>query len=291
MINTPYLKLLRPHQWVKNGFVLAPLFFTPDAVTVTHITKALLGVLVFCLLASAVYILNDYADRASDRLHPTKKNRPLAAGTVTTWAALALCLALLVVALGICLQLPSEFAIIAIIYFVANLLYSLGLKKISLVDVSIVAAFYALRVMAGAALINVSASVWILSATFLLALFIALAKRRDDVVQELDTAHRTALRGYSKNFLDHAITMCLGSLVVCYLIYTTEAEVTARLHGDKLYLTTPLVILGVLRYLQITLVEQKSGEPTAILLRDRFLFLCVAGWVVVYGLLIYGIML
>ena len=284
----PYIKLIRPHQWVKNGFIIAPLFFTPEAVTLAHLTATLMGVAVFCLTASAVYIINDYCDRDSDRLHPTKQYRPLASGAIKPFTAFCLCGLLLSLAFSLSMSLPRDFWLVALTYLGINLLYSIWLKHQALLDVILVAACYGLRVLAGAALIDVKASVWILSASFLLALFIALAKRRDDVVQELDNTHRPALIGYNKAFLDQAIAICLALVIMCYLIYTTENDVMARAHTDKLYLTTPLVILGALRYLQITMVEQKSGEPTMILLKDRFLLLCVVGWIVVYGLLIYS---
>ncbi|MCX8506280.1 MAG: UbiA prenyltransferase family protein [Alphaproteobacteria bacterium] len=284
----PYLKLMRPHQWVKNGFIIAPLFFTPEAVTFAHVIATLMGVMVFCLTASAVYIVNDYCDREQDRLHPSKRFRPLASGAISPIAAFSLCGFLLILAFLLALRLPREFGVVAVTYLAINLLYSLWLKHQSLLDVILVAACYGLRVLAGAALIDVKASVWILSASFLLALFIALAKRRDDVVQEMDYSHRPALKGYNKAFLDQAVAICLALVIMCYLIYTTENDVMARAHTDKLYLTTPLVILGALRYLQLTMVEHKSGEPTMILLKDRFLLLCVMGWIVVYGLLIYS---
>jgi 4-hydroxybenzoate polyprenyltransferase len=284
----PVIVLLRPHQWVKNVFVAAPLFFTPAALNLHSITMVLLGILAFCALASAVYVLNDYMDREADRLHPRKRLRPLAAGSVPIPVALALMAVLIVGGLALAYVLAPRFAGIALVYLFVNALYSLKLKDVSIVDVILVALGFVLRVYGGAELIHVLPSVWIIVCTGLLALFMALAKRRDDLVKELDTSHRTALKGYTKPFIDTAITTTLGALLVSYLIYTTDPVVMGRIGSQHLYLTTPFVIAGVLRYLQITVVEERSGSPTALALTDKFLVLTVLGWLATFGVLIYG---
>jgi decaprenyl-phosphate phosphoribosyltransferase len=282
------LRLLRPRQWVKNAFIVAPLFFTPTAWTKAQSLAVFLTVAVFCLLSSAVYVINDYADREADRLHPVKKTRPIASGEIAPGVALVIA-ALLVAAaaaLGIAL-LPQGVLIVAALYFAINLLYSFWLKHVALVDVLIVAAGFVLRVDAGAAAITIEPTVWIVVCTGLLALFLALAKRRDDLSKLLSEEHRPSLAGYNRRFIDQALSMVLGALLVSYLIYTTDQTVIARYGTDKLYLTAPFVIAGVLRYLQITLVEERSGSPTDIALTDRFLIVTMIGWVVVFGLLIY----
>jgi 4-hydroxybenzoate polyprenyltransferase len=280
----PLLRLIRPRQWVKNAFVVAPLFFTPGLLSSHNIGVVALGVACFCLLASSVYIINDYMDRETDRQHPEKAHRPLAAGTVTPAQALTFLVLMMIGACALAVWLGRDFALIALLYLVTNLLYSLALKRLSIVDVMLVALGYVLRVYAGAALIGVTASVWIISCTLLVSLFIALAKRRDDVARDLGAGHRAALKGYNKPFLDASIAIVLASLVVSYLIYTTEPHAGT----DRLYLTTPFVIMGVLRYLQIALVEERSGAPTSIVTTDRFLILCVVAWVCSYGALVYG---
>lgn len=284
----PLLVLLRPHQWVKNAFIAAPLFFTPSAVNVGSVTVVLLGMLAFCALSSAVYILNDYMDRAADRLHPRKRLRPLAAGSVPIPLALGLMAVLAVGGLALAAALAPRFAGIALVYLFVNALYSLKLKDVSIVDVMLVALGFVLRVYGGAELINVLPSVWIVICTGLLALFMALAKRRDDLVKNVDTSHRSSLEGYTKQFIDTAITTVLGALLVSYLIYTTDQAVMTRIGSHNLYLTTPFVIAGVLRYLQITVVEERSGSPTALALTDKFLVLTVLGWLATFGVLIYG---
>lgn len=276
----PLLRLMRPQQWVKNAFVAAPLFFTPSALHAPEITRTALAVLVFCALASAVYIVNDYVDRQADRLHPTKRTRPLAAGTVSPASAFVLFGALVALGMAASAALSGAFLTIAAAYLGLNGLYSFWLKNFSIIDVMIVAICYVLRVFAGADVIGVEASVWIIVCTMLVSLFIALAKRRDDLVRNLAQSHRAALSGYSKPFLDTSIAVVLAGLLVSYLIYTTE-------HASPLYLTTPFVIMGVLRYLQIALVEERSGSPTTIVLTDRFLILCVIAWAACFGVLIH----
>jgi decaprenyl-phosphate phosphoribosyltransferase len=198
-------------------------------------------------------------------------------------AAVLLCAAA-VVAVGL---LPNVVVLVAALYFAINLLYSFWLKHVSLLDVLIVAAGFVLRVDAGAAAIQVEPTVWIVVCTGLLALFLALAKRRDDLAKDLSETHRPSLAGYNRRFIDQALAMILGALLVSYLIYTTDQTVIARYGTDKLYLTAPFVIAGVLRYLQITVVEERSGSPTDIALTDRFLIVTMLGWIIVFGLLIY----
>ena len=284
----PLLALMRPHQWVKNAFVAAPLFFTPDRLSVGAALAVLAGMLSFCALSSAVYILNDALDREADRLHPDKRHRPLASGAVTLTPALSLMVGLALGGLCVALALSTAFAAIALLYLAINALYSLKLKDVSIVDVLLVSLGFVLRVYAGAELIHVLPSVWIIVCTGLLALFLALAKRRDDLVRRLDAEHRSALKGYTKPFIDTSITLVLCALLVSYLIYTTDPTVMSRIGSQHLYLTAPFVVAGVLRYLQITLVEERSGSPTLVALTDRFLVVTVLGWVATFAVLIYG---
>ena len=286
---TPLVLLLRPHQWIKNLFVAAPLFFTPAAVSPAAVGRVALGIACFSALASAMYVLNDWCDREADRLHPKKRARPLAAGTVSAGAALLLALGLAVAGFAVAvLALPWPFGQVLAGYVVLNLAYSFRLKRIAILDVMVIAIGFVLRIYAGGFLIGVTPTVWIVACTLLLALFLALAKRRDDIVHGLDKNHRPALAGYNAVFLDTSIAVLLGSLLVCYLLYTTQAENMARLHSNKLFLTVPFVIVGVLRYLQLTLIEHRSGSPTRLAVTDRFLLLSILGWVVTFACLIYG---
>lgn len=281
------LRLMRPRQWVKNAFVAAPLFFTPSMVSPGPALRVGAGVLCFCAISSAVYILNDYVDRDADRLHETKRNRPLAADTVSATAALALMGVLLVAGLTGAFALGLGFGLMGAAYFALNLSYSMGLKRVSILDVMIISIGFVLRVYAGGALIAVTPTVWIIVCTGLLALFVALAKRRDDLAKGLGGEHRASLAAYSTRFLDTSIAIVLGALVVSYIIYTTDLENRHRFGTDQLFITTPFVIAAVLRYLQITIVEERSGSPTDIVLTDRFLIFAALGWLATFGWLIY----
>lgn len=282
------VRLARPKQWVKNAFVVAPLFFTPAALTAANALAVALAVLAFSLGASAIYVLNDYCDRDADRLHPVKRARPIAAGLVPPGAALFYAAVLALAAAAVAAALPRAFQGILLLYLALNLAYSLKLKHVSLLDVLIVAMGFVLRVEAGAAAAGIQATVWILVCTGLLALFLALAKRRDDLTADLDVAHRKALDGYTLGFVDTALAVVLGALLVSYLMYTTDASLHGRYGTDKLYVTAPFVVAGILRYLQIALVEKRAGSPTDVALSDRFILVCVLGWIAVFGYLIYA---
>jgi 4-hydroxybenzoate polyprenyltransferase len=214
--------------------------------------------------------------------------RPIASGAVSPKAALAFAALLLAGAALLASQLPSAFRTVLGVYLALNLAYSWRLKHVSLLDVLIVAAGFVLRVEAGAAAIGIVPSVWIVVCTGLLALFLALAKRRDDLTGDLDAAHRKSLDGYNLRFVDTALAVVLGALLVSYVIYTTDANVIRRYGTDRLYMTVPFVVAGVLRYLQIALVEERAGSPTDLAVGDRFLVVCVLGWVAVFGYLIYA---
>jgi 4-hydroxybenzoate polyprenyltransferase len=282
------IRLARPKQWVKNAFVAAPLFFTPAALTAPNLWAVILAIAAFSLGASAIYVVNDYCDREADRLHPKKRLRPIAAGQVPPSAALIYAAILAAAALAIAATLPPKFLGVLVFYLVLSLAYSLKLKHVSLLDVLVVAMGFVLRVEAGSAAIAVPATVWILVCTGLLALFLALAKRRDDLTADLGTDHRKSLDGYTLGFVDTALAVILGALLVSYLIYTTDETVMAKYCTERLYMTAPFVVAGVLRYLQIALVEKGSGSPTDIALSDRFIVVCVLGWIAVFGYLIYA---
>lgn len=280
-------KLLRPHQWIKNAIVVAPLFFTPSAVNLKSVSAILVAVLAFCCISSAIYIVNDYLDREADRQHPKKRLRPLAAGTVSSTQALVLFIALLVVAGLLGTTLPLAFGMIALAYLANSITYSFVVKQVAILDVMSISIGFILRLFGGAMVIDVVPSSWMVVVVGLLALFLALAKRRDDLEIGLDSGHRASLKGYTKEYLDTVITVILGALLIAYLMFTTGEYAVRKFETEWLYLTTPFVIAGVLRYLQITIIEKRSGSPTRIALQDRFLQGMVAGWIVSFGLLIY----
>lgn len=284
-----YFQLLRPHQYLKNTFIFLPLFF---GLKIHHLDLLLAcgaAFAAYSLVASAVYIFNDYRDREDDRRHPRKKDRPLASGAVSSREAFVLFASLVALGLAIGFGLNLELGLLLCFYLVLNLAYSWKLKHIALVDVSIIASGFVLRLLAGHYATGVELSLWIVIMTFLLALFLALAKRRDDVLIFLEsgTKARKVIDGYNLPLLDASMVMMATSTIVCYIMYTVSPEVVERVGSDKLYLTTVFVIMCILRYMQITFVEQRSGSPTEILIHDRLFQALLLAWLATFGAIIY----
>ena len=279
--------LMRPRQWEKNAFVFAPLFFTPPAMSVDAVVVTILVFVSFCCVSSAVYCLNDLRDRETDRMHPKKRLRPLASGRVSTPVAVVLAATLLVGGFAVALAAAPIVSLVLVAYLLLNIAYTLVLKNVSIVDVLVISIGFVLRVYGGALVIDVMPTPWIQICAGLLALFIALAKRRDDVVLEIGAEHRVSLSGYTREFLDVCLGVTLAALLVSYMIFTLNDAVMARLGSDKLFVTVPFVIAGIFRYLQLTLVFERSGSPTELIFKDGFLILSVVGWLSVYVYLIY----
>ncbi len=282
------IRLLRPQQWVKNLLLAAPLFFTPSAVNGQNLMLIGLGILSFCGLSGAIYALNDVLDADRDRMHEEKRTRPVASGAVTPAQAVAVAILCGAGALGGAFALDFNFAVICIVYVALNIAYSFYLKNVAILDVMTIALSFLLRIYAGSELIGHPTGPWIQLCTGLLALFLALAKRRDDLAREMVAAHRPSLVGYNKSFLDSALTVVISGVLVSYVIYTTDREIAEKLGTARMYETVPFVVAGILRYLQLTLVHQRSGAPTTILLTDRASIAIVLGWIVVSAVLIYG---
>ncbi len=287
-------RLLRCDQWIKNLFVLAPAFFGGVLLDSLLWGGLVVAFLAFSLLSSSIYIVNDIVDQARDRLHPKKRLRPIAFGAVSipvAWTTTAL---LLIIAVALPLAfLPRALwcQTLGIMggYWLLNVCYSYWLKQIAVVDVVSIAVGFVLRVLLGGIVAGVVVSEWLVVMTLLLSLFLALAKRRDDYLlyERSGVAMRQAIKGYNRPFLDHTLTMIVGVLLICYLLYTLSAEVHEEPGGDYLYLTALPVLVGLLRYLQITLVEERSGSPTQIVYRDAIIGICVVVWGVLFGLLRY----
>lgn len=281
--------LIRPHQYVKNVFIFLPVFFGLQITNAHLLLNTLLAFIAFSLSASAVYILNDYHDREEDRKHPVKKLRPLAAGTVSVNTALVLMACLFLVGIALMGYLSLQALAILAAYFVINISYSLYLKHVAIIDVMMIAIGFVLRLFIGSVVTGITLSMWIVVMTFLLALFLALAKRRDDVLIYLDTGEkmRKNVDGYNLQFLDNAMMVMAAVVIVAYILYTTSTEVVLRVGNDHLYITAFFVILGIMRYLQIVLVEENSGSPTKVMLRDRFTQIAVLGWLVTFSWILY----
>lgn len=283
------LKLMRPHQYIKNLFIFLPLFFAMKVTYIDLFLNAFLAFIAFSLTASAIYILNDYHDIEEDRQHPAKKARPLASGTITKFQAIIIMPVLLAMGSTLMALLSIEVVTILMAYVVMNIAYTFSLKHVAILDVVIIAIGFVLRLFIGSAVTDIALSMWIVIMTFLLALFMALAKRRDDVLIFLETGKkmRKVIDGYNLQLLDASMVIMASVVIVAYTIYTTSAEVVERLHSQYLYLTALFVILGILRYLQIALVLLDSGSPTHIILKDRFMQLCILGWILSYTWILY----
>lgn len=285
-----YIKLLRPSHYTKNLFLLLPLFFSGNIFEWDMLIRVLAGFCCFSFMASVVYIINDVRDVESDRLHPEKKNRPIASGKVPVPVALAIGVVLLAGSITAAYMLDIRFLFTLGIYFVLNLMYSLGLKQISVVDISILSTGFLLRVISGGILADVEISHWILIMTFLLAFFLGLAKRRDDVVIFMESGQkmRKSIEGYNLEFINASMVIMGAVVIVAYIMYTISEDVIERLGTDKLFATSFFVILGIIRYLQITFVKQKSGNPTRVFLKDTVLQFIMAGWVISYFVILYA---
>lgn len=280
----PFIHLLRPHDWIKNIFLFAPLFFTPTLFHIPQITTVLFGAILFSFTASSIYILNDLRDANADKLHPKKKSRPISSGKIKKSSATTLFFILALISLLTSYFLSPSFCLILSSYFMLNIAYCFWLKHIAIIDIYCIAAGFVLRVMAGSVLISVTPSAWILLCTGFLALFLALAKRRDDLVHRIDQSHRESMRAYNIVFIDTCIAIVLGALLISYTIYTT---IGISINAGHFYWTVPIVLLGILRYLQITLVEERSGSPTMLLYHDKFLLSTVLVWIIVSAILMY----
>ncbi len=285
-----FIKLIRAHQWIKNSFIFLPIFFAVKMENVDLLVRTAIVAACFSMVASAIYIFNDWRDIEEDRQHPEKKKRPLASGAIKVPVALGI-MAALAGGGSIAIYLVQPEALyFTLVYVGMNLAYSLYLKRVALLDITIIAIGFVLRLKIGAAVgqEETELSMWAILITFLLALFLALAKRRDDVVlAQGGTQVRKSIKGYNLEFINGAMMVMASVTVVAYISYTISEDVTDRFHNKNLFLTVFWVILGILRYMQITFVLGKSGSPTKVLLRDVFLQVILLGWVASFVYLIY----
>ncbi|MEZ4894566.1 MAG: decaprenyl-phosphate phosphoribosyltransferase [Saprospiraceae bacterium] len=282
------IKLIRIEHWVKNLFLFIPAFFAARLSEPLILEHALLGFLAFSMVASSVYVLNDIVDAPNDRNHPDKCRRPIASGAISQQQGIVILGLLLLPGIVISALLSQGMLIYASIYFLINVAYSFSLKHIAIVDISIIGVGFLLRVFAGGAVTGVEVSQWLIILTFLIALILGLAKRRGEYVVAMgENNFRKALEGYNLPFLDMSMVVCSTVAVVAYLMYCFSPEVTSRIGSDKIFYTAFFVVTGVLRYLQLTLVFNKTESPTRALLRDRFLQLILLSWIASFIWLLY----
>lgn len=283
------LHLMRFHQYIKNLFIFIPAFFSFKFFDEVSIYNSLIAFVAFCLCASAIYIINDIIDAPLDRIHPSKSKRPISSGKVKPRVALLFALVFIVVGIFILVCLLPRVIFPVVIYVLINLLYSFKLKHIPILDIFIIASGFVIRLFVGALAINTPLSEWIIVMTFLLALFLALAKRRDDVIlyEASGEKMRKVVDGYNRQFLDIAMAISASIVMIAYILWSISTEVKLRLHSDYLYLTSVFVLAGIFRYMQITFVEQKSGNPSKIVLQDKFLQGVILCWLISFWILIY----
>ena len=287
-----YIRLIRPSHWVKNMFVFMPLFFGHQLLNIPLLLNAMVMCVSFSFIASAVYCLNDIIDVEADRRHPVKCKRPIASGDVSVPTAYLMMFILIAMSISV-LFLSSVGVVSGICVIVAYLLmeiaYCLKLKRYAIIDVCMLSLGFVLRIIAGGVVTDIVISHWLVMMTFLLTLFLGIAKRRDDVLKMMSTgiAPRHNTKRYNLTFVNNAITITASVMLVCYIMYTVSPEVTENFHTRYLYLTSIFVLIGLLRYMQLAVVDEKTGDPTKILLHDRFTQLVVAAWGLTFLLIIY----
>jgi 4-hydroxybenzoate polyprenyltransferase len=280
---------IRPREWVKNLLVLAPLLFSQKIFVIPAVGQASAAFILFCLISSSVYLLNDLADCQQDRLHPQKCRRPIAAGELGQGTALGALLVLLLVALGGGMMFSKAFALVLLLYWLINLLYSAWLKHQVILDVFTVASGFVLRAVGGAVAIQVEMSQWLLICTTLLALFMGFSKRRHELLllQGDASNHRQVLGEYNPRFLDMMIAIVTASTVMSYTLYTVSEETVNKFHTRGLILTLPFVLYGIFRYLYLVYSKDQGGNPTQNLASDKPMVLNFLLWALLAGTILY----
>ena len=288
-----YLKLIRTSQWVKNIFVFAPLFFSNGLFNKEQMMATFLTFLSFCFISSSIYCLNDLHDAETDRQHPQKCKRPIASGAVSItngYITMMLC-ALMSFCILVLVNSPKLTYLYIIIggYWLMNIAYCLKLKHYAIIDVTIIAIGFVLRVLAGGFATDTWVSHWLVLMTFLLALLLAFTKRYDDfsIYEQTGTKPRVSITGYNKTFINEATAIVASITMVCYIMYTMSPEVIERMGTRYVYLTSGWALAGLLRYLQNMIVYNHSGSPTKSLVKDHFIQFCIAGWLISFFIIIY----
>ncbi len=284
-----YIISLRPSHWTKNLFLFAALFFSQSLFHPRLLLLTSAAFLVYCLLSGASYVFNDLCDRENDRSHPVKSRRPIASGKIGTGPSTVLIAACAVVSLAGACALGREFFFVCAAAFVIQICYSLVLKKIVIVDVFVIAVLFVLRVAAGAFVIHVEISSWILICTLLLSLFLALGKRRHEFLLDTQGAahHRKVLNEYSIGLLDQMISVVAAATVITYALYTVSESTKVKFHTQNLLFTVPFVLYGIFRYLYLIQKKQEGGNPESILITDKPLYVNILLWLATTGIILY----
>jgi decaprenyl-phosphate phosphoribosyltransferase len=284
-----YLILLRPKDWAKNVFLFIPLFFAGEFFNLAKMLDVFWGFVSFCSVASSIYIINDLRDIEDDRKHPVKSKRPIASGEVSIKAAIVISALLVIGGFLMAWFIRDKFLFVIAIYFLINLAYSLGLKNVPILDINILAIGFVLRIKGGSVIAYIPLSEWIIIMVFLLAIFMAIGKRRDDVLLKLSTGNdmRKSIKGYNLEFLNTLLALTTSVIIIAYFMYTMSEEVKYRLGTYRLYYTCFFVMAGLMRYLQLIYVNADSGSPTKILYKDRFIQIVIILWVSSFYSILY----
>lgn len=280
---------LRPKHWVKNLFIFAAPFFSLKLFDKTSFSKAALGFVYWCLITSAMYLFNDIRDRTQDALHPHKKIRPIACGALDLKTAYVTFMLLSFVSIILSIKLDFKFSLFIILYFLINIIYTIYLKHVIILDVMCIAAGFVFRVASGAALVNVGLSEWIIMCTLLLSLFLGFGKRQEEIMSLEENAvhHRKVLKEYDKGFLEHIPYVLVSSTIVCYMLYTVSQEAVRKFGTKNLIYTTPFVIYGLFRYVYIAYEKKKGADPTQVLFQDMPTVINIILWFITTGFIIY----
>lgn len=284
------MRLLRPQQWIKNAFLIAPLIFSKHLFNAAYLTTTLLALIVFSLVSSSVYIINDIADREADRQHPVKKNRPIASGVLSIPEALVVLMVVLALIVSAGRNLNHPFQLAAILYFLINLGYSFGLKKVILVDVFVIASGFMLRVLAGAFAIAVLISPWLVLCTLFVSVFLAISKRRGELLLTSHTdgySGRTVLHEYDLPLVDQLMTIAAAGMAISYALYTVADRTVTIFGTDNLIFTTVFVLFGIFRYLFLVRKKEMDDNPAHVLITDVAMVLNVAAWFISCIVIIY----
>lgn len=290
------LQILRPYQWVKNFFVFMPLFFGHQLMNVPLLINTIAAFFAFSFVASSIYCFNDIIDVEDDRRHVEKCHRPIASGKISVATGYILMFVMLALSIALSFALPNDVVsttlplpYIIIIYWLMEMAYCIRLKRIAIIDLCILSMGFLMRIAAGGAATGILLSHWLIMMTFLLTLFLGFAKRRDDVLkfQKTKIPPRHNTKRYNLTFVNDATTVTGSVMLVCYIMYTVSPETIANFDNRHIYLTTIFVLLGVLRYMQLAVVDEKSGDPTKVLLRDPFTQVIVLCWAVAFLFIIY----
>lgn len=288
---TQILKLIRIPQWIKNLFVFVPLVFSLNLFNGEYFLKVLLGFFAFCLTSGIVYIINDIMDAEADRAHPKKRNRPVASGSITVRQALVSAFIFAIGAIILCLYTTTLFSLLLLLYFLINILYSIKLKHIVLLDIFSIAAGFLIRVLAGAFIISVAVSSWLILTTMFISLFLAVMKRHSELAvlpDDVTTDTRKVLAFYSLNFADQMATVAAAGVIICYALYTVAERTISIFKTENLIYTTPFVVFGIFRYMFLVYMNKQGENTTRILLSDLQMIVTVILYIAVTMLIIYG---